>query len=96
LEIFHIFGLYPNMKYSDYFSYHLKYYGIPKLNLEQYQRMMNIVFMEGYLSGLSDNPSEKIKNSAIRYRGIKSLNELTKRLPPQNLLIQMEKLSEKK
>lgn len=57
---------------------------------------MNIVFMEGYLSGLSDNPNEKIKNSTVRYRGIKSLNELTKRLPPQNLLIQMEKLSEKK
>ena len=28
--------------------------------------------------------------------GIKSLNELTKRLPPPHLLIQMEKLSEKK
>jgi|GEM_PF-1532058 len=58
--------------------------------------MMNIVFMEGYLSGLSDNPNAKSKNSAVRYRGIKSLNELTKRLPPQNLVIQMEKLSEKK
>ena len=63
------------MKYSDYFSHHFKYHGIPKLNLEQYQRMLNIVFMEGYLSWLSDNRNEKIKNLAVRYRGIKSLNE---------------------
>jgi len=83
------------MKYSDYLSYHIKYYGIPKLNLEQYQRLMNIVFMEGHLSGLSNNSNETVRNSKLRYRGIKSLNELTKRLPPQNLLIQMEKLSEK-
>lgn len=56
---------------------------------------MNIVFMEGFLSGLSDNSNDVLRNSKLRYRGVKSLNELTKRLPPQHLLVQMEKLSEK-
>jgi hypothetical protein len=81
------------MKYSDYFSHHFKYYGIPNLNLEQYQRLMNIVFMEGHLSGLSENPKDTLRNSTLRYRGIKSLNQLTKRLPPNKLLDEMEKLS---
>ena len=55
------------MKYSNTLVINFKYYGIPKLNIEQYQSIMNIVFVEGFLSGLSDNPSEKIKNSTVKY-----------------------------
>jgi hypothetical protein len=35
------------MKYSEHFGLMVKNFGVPKLNKEQFQRRMNIVFIEG-------------------------------------------------
>lgn len=73
----------------------IKNFGVPKLNREQFERFMNIVFIEGMIAGTSEegNP-DKYMNK--RYRQGKTLNELTERKRPELLYDQMKKLSEKK
>lgn len=84
------------MKYSDYFGMQIKNFGLPKLNKEQFQRMMNIAFVEGLIVGMSERGKNDTTYTWKHYRDKKSLNELTKRLPPEKLYFEMIKLSEKK
>ncbi len=70
------------MKYSEHFGVMVKNFGVPNLNKEQFQRMMNIVFIEGLIVGNYDAGNRYLKEA---YRNRKSLNELTKRMTPENL-----------
>tara|TARA_R110000787_G_scaffold11399_3_gene37803 strand:- start:283 stop:498 length:216 start_codon:yes stop_codon:yes gene_type:complete len=60
----------------------VKNFGVPKLNKEQFGRMMNIVFIEGLIVGNYDAGHRYLKEG---YRNRKSLNELTKRMTPEKL-----------
>jgi|TARA_R100000479_G_scaffold174871_1_gene124280 hypothetical protein len=95
MDIFLFLGIIP-MKYTYYFSDRIRNDGVPKLNQEQFRRMMNIVFVEGMLTAFSQPSVDRIDLMHKRYRDIKSLNELTNRLRPEILYDQMKRLSEKK
>ncbi|MAO10889.1 MAG: hypothetical protein CMC07_08410 [Flavobacteriaceae bacterium] len=95
MDIFLFLGNNP-MKYTYYFSDRIRNDGVPKLNQEQFRRMMNIVFVEGMLTAFNQPSVDRIDLMHKRYRDIKSLNELTKRLRPEILYDQMKRLSEKK
>ncbi|OAB79757.1 hypothetical protein [Cochleicola gelatinilyticus] len=82
------------MKYTDYFSFYLKNYGVPDLSAEQWQRLLNIVFMESLI--VSSSETQQIsKNHNKTYRQTKSLNSLTGRKEPILLMKEMLKLSKK-
>jgi hypothetical protein len=95
LEFFHIFGFYPAMVYCDYFSSYLNNNAVPKLSKEQWQRMLNIVYMEAIVTATSECGANAIKNYNS-YRQVKSLNQLTGRKKPYYLMLEMLKLSEQK
>jgi hypothetical protein len=60
----------------------VKNFGVPNLNKEQFQRMMNIVFIEGLIVGNYDAGSKYLEEG---YRNRKALNKLTNRKTPENL-----------
>ena len=70
----------------------VKNFGAPKLNTEQFQRMMNIIHIESLISGLFHKDEYKDKFE-FRYRQSKSLNELTGRKTPEVLYKEMIRLS---
>ncbi len=83
------------MRYSMYFGYRIKHYGLPFFNKEQFQRMMNIVFIEGVMSGMNQTGSFKETfHQQKRYAHTKTLNKLTKRYPPESLYKEMIRLSQ--
>lgn len=81
------------MIYAEYFALQINSNGIPKLSVDQYKRMLNIIHIEGIILGMSES-SEPHRYYNQRYRQTKSFNELTKRLPPELLYSEMIKLSE--
>ncbi|MDP2686434.1 MAG: hypothetical protein Q8O62_04380 [Aequorivita sp.] len=83
------------MIYAEYFGLQVKNFGVPKLNVEQFQRMMNIIHIEGIILGMSES-GEPDRYYTKRYRQTKSFNELTKRLSPEKVYAEMVRLSEKK
>jgi len=83
------------MKYTDHFSFYLRNYGIPQLNKVQWERLLNIVFMEALITATSECGSKAIKTTQT-YRHTKSLNELTGRKKPEHLLREMLTLSQTK
>lgn len=70
------------MIYAEFFGLMVKSFGVPKLNVEQFKRMMNIIHVEGIILGMR-NSGEQDKYISKRYRQTKSFNELTKRLSPE-------------
>lgn len=94
MDIFHKFGIYPNMRYTDYFSRYLKEFGVPKLSRKQWQRLLNIVYMETLVTATSESGERNIKHHQT-YRHTKSLNELTGLKKPYYLMQEMLKLSQK-
>ncbi len=70
------------MKYSEHFGLMVKNFGVPKLNKEQFQRMMNIIFIEGLIVGNYDAGSRYLEEG---YRNRKALNKLTNRKTPEKL-----------
>ncbi len=78
--------------YTDYFSRYIKDWGVPPLSKEQWQRLLNIVYMEALVTATSECGDRSIKHYQT-YRHTKSLNELTGRKKPQYLMGEMLKLS---
>ena len=82
------------MKYTNHFSHIIRANGAPHLDRHQLQRMMNIVFIESGIDTL-----EKLNlNSRPVFMKINSykskLIRLTKELDPDNLILEMVRLSE--
>ena len=86
------------MIYSRYFSSITKENGQPNLNSEQFRRMMNIVYTEGVINGMS-KIKEKDKAAYFKYDMLIfnqriSLTNLTGNLKPGDLLKEMYRLSQ--
>jgi hypothetical protein len=84
--------------YSRYFSSITKENGQPNLNSEQFRRMMNIVYTEGVINGLS-MIKEKDKAAYFKYDMLIFnhrivLTNLTGNLKPGDLLKEMYRLSQ--
>ena len=86
------------MKYSKYFGLITRDKGGLNLSTAQFQRLMNIVFLEGSISGLSKaKQTYKDTNQFYRYDTIifkenKRLTDLTGNLPPDKLLKEMHRV----
>lgn len=81
------------MKYTKYFSHHIKYNGIPQLSISQFQRMMNIVFVEGSINSLPKLNGQGYSYTLESFKNQKALTELTGNLTPENLYTDMIRLS---
>ena len=87
------------MKYTRYFGLITKEQGRLNLSTEQFQRMMNIVYVEGVILGLN-NAKETYKNTKQYYkydtlilRQEIQLSDLTSNLAPDLLLKEMMRFS---
>jgi hypothetical protein len=86
------------MKYSKYFGVITKDKGNLNLNTVQFQRLMNIVFVEGVINGLNNaKQTYKDTNQYFRYdilifKEVRRLEELTGNLQHDKLLIEMHGL----
>ena len=86
------------MKYSKYFGLITRDKGGLNLSTAQFQRLMNIVFLEGSISGLNQaKETYKGTNQYFRYDTIifkenKRLTDLTGNLPPDKLLKEMHRV----
>jgi hypothetical protein len=86
------------MKYSKYFGAITRDKGNLNLSTEQFQRLMNIVFVEGAINGLNKaKQTYKDTNQFYRYDTIifkesRKLSELTGNLEPDKLLREMHEL----
>ena len=86
------------MKYSKYFGLITRDKGGLNLSTAQFQRLMNIVFVEGSISGLNRaKETYKETNQYFRYDIIifkenKRLTDLTGNLPPDKLLKEMHRV----
>ena len=85
------------MKYTKYFGMISRHQGQLNLATEQFQRMMNIVHLEGVICGLK-RAKESYKDTNLYYRyDVKilkydtKLSELTGSFPPDVLLQEMVK-----
>lgn len=83
------------MKYSKYFGVLTNEKGTLNLSKNQFQRLMNIVHVEGVINGLN-KAKETYKNTDLYYKydtlilkqSIK-LSDLTGNLEPKKLLVEM-------
>jgi hypothetical protein len=86
------------MKYSKYFGLITRDKGGLNLSTAQFQRLMNIVFVEGSIDGLNKaKQTYKDTNQFYRYDTIifkenKRLTDLTGNLPPELLIKEMHQL----
>lgn len=55
------------MEYTKYFSFVIKENGQPNLNSSEFRRMMNVIHLEGKLSGLRQ-VKESLKNTSEFYK----------------------------
>ena len=86
------------MKYSKYFGLITKEKGNLNLSTSQFQRLMNIVFVEGVIYGLN-KAKQTYKGTDLFYRydtilfkENMKLTDLTGELKPDNLLREMHQL----
>ena len=82
------------MKYTKYFSGVLRNQGVPNLNVEQYEKLMNIVSLEGRLQELLDiketlNREEYYKYDVRINRISIKIKELTLDVLPKELMQNM-------
>jgi len=88
------------MKYTRYFGLITKEQGKLNLSTDQFQRMMNIVHVEGVVAGLTKaKEANKDRDSYYKYDIIilkenDLLSELTGNLAPDKLLKEMMKFSD--
>ena len=88
------------MKYSKYFGYITRDNGQPQLSTAQFQRMMNIVSLEGSILSLQiikerlKETSEYYKYDPDIFRYEKSLHELTNNLKKEDLVKEMIEISQ--
>ena len=86
------------MKYSKYFGLITRDKGSLNLSTAQFQRLMNIVFVEGSIDGLNKaKQTYKDTNQFYRYDTIifkesRKLSELTGNLDPDKLLKEMHRV----
>ena len=87
------------MQYSKYFGLITKENGALNLSKNQFQRLMNIVFIEGVINGMnkakeSYKGTEKYyRYDTLIFRHSMKLSDLTGNLPPERLLKEMFKLN---
>ena len=86
------------MKYSKYFGLITKEKGSLNLSTSQFQRLMNIVFIEGVIHGLN-KAKQTYKGTELFYRydtiifrENMKLTDLTGELKPDDLLKEMHQL----
>jgi len=83
------------MKYTKYFSGVLRNQGVPNLNIEQYARLMNIVFLEVRLQELLEikesiqNPQECYKYDVRIKTVYKKITDLTIIANPSDVMRDM-------
>ena len=83
------------MKYTKYFSFIVKENGQPLLEEHQFRLMMNIIFLEGVISGLNKSKAankgtdQYYKYDIILLNVERELSELTGNLKPSDLLYKM-------
>ena len=88
------------MQYTKHFSFIVKENGQPQLSSEQFRRVMNIVFLEGVISGLrkvkesNKNTDQFYKYDMLIFREEKRLTELTGNIRSESLLKEMMSLSD--
>ena len=79
------------MKYTKYFSIIISSKGQPHLSDYQYQRFMNIVFVEGVIEGLQ-KANKQLNNRSfdiLIFKYQKKLTDLTGHLKPEQLIKEM-------
>ena len=88
------------MKYTQYFGLITKEKGIINVSIPQFKRMMNIIHVEGVISGLNkareankDTPDYD-KFYMIIFREGRKLTDLTGNLTPELLLKEMLRFSD--
>ena len=85
------------MIYTRYFAAITSENGQPNLNPDQFRRMMNIVFVEGILNGLSKikemDKTQYFRFDTLIFKQDKVLTDLTGNLKPGDLLKEMYRLS---
>ena len=80
------------MRYTNYFSLVIKENGIPHLSPKTFRKMMNIVFLEGKLSGMRKlkevykGTDQYYKYDMLMFSSHKKLVELTQNTEPKILL----------
>lgn len=77
------------MIYAEYFGLQVKNFGVPKLNVEQFQRMMNIIHIEGIILGMRES-AEPDKYIHQRYRQTKSLNEFDQKTETRSCICRFD------
>ena len=83
------------MKYTKYFSFIVKENGQPRMNADSFRTMMNIVFLEGVISGLKKSKqSNKGTDAFYKYdvsifKEEKRLTEITGNLNPNDFINKM-------
>ena len=88
------------MTYTKYFGLITKEQGRLNLSTSQFQRMMNIVHVEGVLLGLNkikethNNTNQYFKYDMTIFKQDKILTELTGNLSPDLLLAEMVQFSD--
>ena len=85
------------MTYANFFSSVTKDNGQPNLSPDQFRRMMNIVYIEGVISGIKrikeKETGQYFKYDVLIFKHDSVLTELTGNLKPNALLREMYNLS---
>ena len=85
------------MIYANYFSSVTKDNGQPNLSADQFRRMMNIVYIEGVISGIKrikeKEKGQHFKHDILIFKHGSVLTGLTGNLKPNALLREMYLLS---
>jgi hypothetical protein len=87
------------MRYTSYFATVIKDNGQPKFSAYQFQRFMNIVYLEGELNGIKrikkslTNTSSFYKYDVLLFKIEKQLTDLTGNFTPDQLLKEMLSLN---
>ena len=76
----------------------VKEQGPPHLNPDQFRRMMNIVYVEGVISGMTKikvrEKTEVFKYDMLIFKQNKALTQLTGNLDPRQLIREMHRMSD--
>lgn len=88
-------------RYSLYFGEVLRQNGIPNFSISQFQRMMNIVFLEGKLAAQDDflkcttGKDGQRDFNRLKFRNEQQMEALTRGKSPQKLLLELVQVSHK-
>ncbi len=83
------------MQYTKYFSFITKENGQPQLAEDKFRLMMNIIFLEGVISGLkktkeaNKETDQYYKYDVVIFKEQRKLAELTGNIKPSDLLLKV-------